>query len=85
MTTKQIRQTLENTIDTLSFRNGTYTAKKSYFWGVAQDGSKLADSIQKHLPKAEILDYGNHYHGFVGGARPGSSKDSYFYCKFTVK
>lgn len=82
MNTKQVRSILSDAIDTISFRDNTFTVKKSYFWGVTKDGSSLASKVEKLLPGVKVIDYGNHYHGFVGGARPGSSKDSYLYCKF---
>ena len=82
MSTKQVREVVSNVADTLSVRQGVFTVKKSYYWGVTQGGSALADKIKSLLPEAFILDYGNHYHGFVGGAKSGSSKDSYFWVKF---
>lgn len=85
MNTKTVRSLLENSVDVLSFRNKVYTAKKSYYWGATQDGSAFRDKIQKLIPKARVVDYGNHWHSFVGGAKPGSSQDSYYYCKFEIK
>ncbi len=82
MNTKQVREVLKNHINTLSFRQGIFTVKKSYFWGFTDDGSALADKIKKLLPNTNIVDYGNHFHDFVGGAKPGSLKDSYFWVKF---
>lgn len=82
MTTKQVREAISNNASTLSYRGGVFTAKKSYFWGICGDGSGLADKIKKLIPTAEIVDYGNHYHSFVGGAKPGSPQDSYFWVKF---
>lgn len=82
MKTKDIKDKLGYNVDVLSCRDGVYTAKKSYYWGVTKDGSDFADMVQKVLPNVKVIDYGNHYHGFVGGAKPGSNKSSYFYCKF---
>ena len=82
MTTKHIKEAVGNVVSTLSSRGGVFTAKKSYFWGICGDGSGLADKIKSLVPTAEIVDYGNHYHSFVGGAKPGSPQDSYFWVKF---
>ena len=85
MSTKDIKRHLEQLFDTISCRDGVYTIKKSYYWGFTEDGSALADKVKKKLPSADILDYGNHWHPFVGGAKSGSARDSYHYCKFKVQ
>lgn len=85
MKTKDIKDKLGRYADVVSVRNGIYTVKKSYFWGSMKDGSELALNVQTILPKVKVIDYGNHFHHFVGGAKPGSSKDSYYYCKFKLK
>lgn len=82
MTTKEVKEAIGATADVLSVRHGVFTAKKSYYWGFTDDGGKYADKIKKLIPEAEVVDYGNHWHPFRGGAKPGSSRDSYFYCKF---
>jgi hypothetical protein len=85
MSTKEVKKALEMVSDKISVRNGVYTIKKSYYWGVSEDGSALAKKVESKLDKAVVLDYGNHWHPFVGGAKSGSSKDSYLYCKFYIK
>ena len=85
MSTKEVKQALEMVSDKISVRNGVYTIKKSYYWGISEDGSALAKKVESKLDKAVVLDYGNHWHPFVGGAKSGSSKDSYLYCKFYIK
>jgi hypothetical protein len=82
MKTKDIKVRLNDQVDVVSFRDGIFTVKKSYYWGVSKDGSNLADMVKKFIPEATILDYGNHYHGFVGGAKSGSPQDSYWWVKF---
>jgi len=82
MKTKQVREAIDNITDTLSSRGGVFTAKKSYYWGSSKDGSAFANEIKSLVPTAEIVDYGNHFHGFVGGAKAGSPQDSYFWVKF---
>ena len=82
MKTNQVREAIGHITNTLSSRGGVFTAKKSYFWGFTNDGSALADKIKNLVPGAEIVDFGNHFHGFVGGAKPGSPQDSYYWVKF---
>ena len=92
MNKTQVRQALADITDSVSFKSfdketcqdNVFTAKKSYFWGLTSDGSGLADKVKKALPEAFVLDYGNHFHHFLGSARPGSGKDSYFWVKFKV-
>ena len=83
--TKEIKKALEMVSDKISVRNGVYTIKKSYFYGFGKDGSELAKKVESKLDNAVVIDYGNHWHPFVGGAKPGSSKDSYLFCKFYIK
>lgn len=84
MNTKTIKNILQDIADVVSFRNNIFTVKKSYYWGFGKDGSEFADKIQKMIPNAKIVDYGNHWHAFVGGAKPGSPQDSYYFCKFQI-
>ena len=79
-----IRSLLSGYFDTVSRKGNVWTVKNSYFWGVTQDGSKTAEKVRSLLPAAKILDYGNHVHAFVGGAKTGSRQDSYFWVKFEV-
>ena len=82
MNTKRVREAIGEIINTLSSRGGVFTVKKSYYWGLSNDGSAFADKIKSRIPSAEIVDYGNHFHDFVGGAKPGSPRDSYYWVKF---
>ena len=85
MTTKEIQNKFgSNAI--ISVRHGVFTLKKSYFWGITKDSRDVMEPIVKSIiPNAKIIDAGNHFHAFVGGAKPGTAKDSYFWIKFTVK
>ena len=82
--TKEIKALISHVADRVSFSKGIYTAKKSYYWGLTKDGSDFANKVMSLIPNAEQIDYGKHYHGFVGGAKTCSEKDSYFYVKFKV-
>jgi len=71
-------------VNIISRREGVITIKKSYFYGMMHSGQALADKVTKAFPDASIIEYGNHFHQFVGGAKSGSPKDSYFWCKFKL-
>ena len=85
MKTAQVREMLNEKFDTLSQRNGIFTVKKSYFWGISKNGEEQAETVKSLIPQAMIIDYGNHFHGFVGGAPAGSPNSSYYYVKFTIE
>lgn len=74
--------------DYLSQRNKVFTIKRSYYWGSLKSGDEYASNIQKKLEAVgvhcRIEDSGNHFHGFVGGAKSGSAQDSYLWAKFVV-
>jgi len=63
---------------------GQFRYHKSYYWGILDTPDKLISLIKKKLPTATITNSGNHYHGFVGGAESGSTKDSFLWATFTV-
>lgn len=80
--TSEIRETLH--CDSVSRKGDIITAKKSYFWGVTSDGSAFAALVEKQYPNARVVDYGNHFHHFVGKAKSGSRQDSYYWVKFRL-
>jgi hypothetical protein len=85
MNPSEVREKLKSVTGIVSFTKGIYTAKKSYYWGITKSGSEFADKVKAALPEAEILEHGNHYHAFCGGAKSGSAKDSYYWVTFKMK
>ncbi len=81
----EIKERLYQYFDTFSFKSGIYTIKRSYYWGISKTGETLSEKVTKTIPNANIIDYGNHWHAFVGGAKTGGPQDSYLWVKFTVK
>ena len=63
-------------------RDGTFRVVHSFYYRHGMNSKKWADNVFAALTKARIAcvieDYFEHYHGFVGGAKTGSSQDSYF-------
>lgn len=80
----EVLKLLKYKFNVASFKDGIYTVKDSYYWGVSKSGEQKVQKVKEIYPNAEIIDYGNHYHGFVGGVRPGSSQDSYYWVKFKL-
>lgn len=72
-------------IDGFKFhKDGTITAWHSYFYGIGMTTEVVADFIREEFPDITVLDSGNHYHKFVGGAKSGSSQDSFIWVKFKI-
>lgn len=60
-----------------------YRACYSYFYRVQAPKNPI-EKIIKRLPKAVILEEGDHWHIFVGSAAPGSSQDSFIWVDFRI-
>jgi hypothetical protein len=86
-TPKQVKEFIEAchavTHASVSCSKGIFTVKKSYFYG----GGKALDSLRwlvESIPDIKIVESGDHWHSFVGGAKAGTAKDSYVWVKFTI-
>jgi len=82
----QKRQAIKDKIfaDTLSVRKGIYTAKWTYFYSHGKTAEYYKKRVQEQLEGAEILEFGDHWHAFCGGAKAGSARDSYFWVTFKL-
>ena len=65
-------------------RNRNFVAKWSYFYRHGMTEEALSEKVKRLLPSAIIIESGDHLHGFVGGAKAGSSQDSYMYVEFAL-
>ena len=82
MKAEEIKKALKCSV--LSRRSGIYTAKYSYYWGFTKSGEEYKSKVLAVFSNAQIIDFGNHFHSFVGGAKTGSSQDSYTWIKFKL-
>lgn len=82
MTTKQVSELLGS--KNVSHRNGKFKYWSSYYYRHGKSESTLIQNVKQKIPNAVIVDSGDHFHSFVGGAKSGSPKDSYFYVYFTL-
>ena len=86
-----ISKTLSEKVSGYKSRRGNvYTFKRGYFYHHGATSMTYAiDVFQKAcsiLPECnvKIVDNGNHWHAFVGGAKEGSAQDSYLYAKLEI-
>ena len=66
-------------------RAGTFRVVHGFFYRHGMDSQKWGEKVMLALSKpstdfvgANLVDTSEHWHGFVGRARAGSSQDSYF-------
>jgi hypothetical protein len=69
-------------VDGCSKHKGVFTARRGYFYTHGGTAEKFRDKIVEALPGANVIDYGDHYASFRGGA--SLSKQSHWWVKFTL-
>ena len=73
--------------DKVSKHKDIFTARFGYFYRHGQSGESTRDKVVKRLTDAgikhTILDYGDYWTPFCGGAP--IEKSSHFYVKFTIE
>jgi hypothetical protein len=68
--------------DTLSKSGGHYIVRKQYFYRMGNSEENLKNNVLKVFPNAKIVEIGDHYASFRGGASVAAS--SHFWVKFDV-
>jgi hypothetical protein len=63
---------------------GTIIAKWGYFYRMERSPEKYAARVKQLYPNAEIVDKGDHWATFRGGAKTGSEQSSYMYVEFKL-
>lgn len=69
-------------VDTASTKNGVYTIRKGFFYTNGFTAEKLAERVLEAYPEAKILDKGEVWKPFRGGASVAAS--SHWFVKFTL-
>ena len=86
MTNKEIRKTLQNHFcdepGCVSYYKGVWTVREGYFYRHGRSEDKVALRVLGIFPEAKIVDKGDHWATFNGGASIKAS--SHFWVKFTV-
>ena len=88
MKTKKMTKTEIQTTLTCSAvsknRAGNYIAKWSYFYHHGRTAEGYVAKVQDAFPTAIIIQTGDHFHAFCGGAKSGSARDSYMWVEFQL-
>ena len=84
MTSNTVSVLLDVKPERIRKSKGVFRYHQSYFYGVTKSADALVNRVKEKIPNAIIIDSGNHFHEFVGGAKSGSAQDSYLWVKFTV-
>ena len=86
-----ISKTLSEKVSGYKSRRGdVYTFKKGYFYHHGATGMsyglEVFQAACRALPECNVklVDKGDHWHAFVGGAKEGSAQDSYLYAKLEI-
>jgi len=82
MTTKQVSELLQS--EYVSKYKGQFKYWRGYFYRFNMTPEKLVTHVKEKIPTAIIVDSGDHWATFNGGAKSGSSKDSYMWVKFVL-
>lgn len=80
MTFKQVKSTLR--MDTLSVRAGVFTARREFYYQHGKTTEHLIKEIKAALPDVVIVDSGEVWKPFRGGATTANS--SHWFVKFTI-
>lgn len=85
MTIKEITELLlDNGFDFVKNKSKFIETGQSYYYTNGLTPEKLENRLKEVFPNATIIESGDHFHSFVGGAESGSAKDSYMYVRFTI-
>ena len=84
MTNKEIRAKLrdEGCCDSISQRDGKWTVRRTFFYRHGGTAEKLWLSVNKLLPDASLVDMGEVWKPFNGGA--SVARSSHWYVVFTM-
>ena len=69
-------------VDTISRKENIYTVRKEYFYRFGKDEDTIVEKILVLFPTAKIIDKGDHFAPFRGGASTANS--SHWYVKFSI-
>ena len=78
--TKEIKNQLTG-VDTVSKRNGIFTVRKEFYYRHGMNSETLIDKIKKVFPDVIIIDSGEIWKPFRGGASVANS--SHWFVKFS--
>ena len=68
----------------VSKHKGIFKFWKSYFYRHGMTVAQLEKQVKDKFPNALIVESGDHWAAFAGGAKSGSAKDSHMFVKFDL-
>lgn len=80
MKTNDIKDMLD--ADTISKKGDVYTIRREFFYSHGGSSEGLANKVKKVFPNAVIVDHGEHWAAFRGGASVAQS--SHWWVKFKL-
>ena len=84
MKMKEIKERLEGIVDTVGKNKaGRYVARRGFFYTHGFSGEQFAAKIEAALPGAKMIDCGEVWKDFRGGASVASQ--SHFWAEFEVQ
>ena len=81
-TINDVESMLDYQFDKISRSKGAFIARKSFFYRFDNTVDKYVDIVKKLIPNVKIIDSGEVWKPFKGGAP--IEKQSHWYVKFTV-
>lgn len=82
MKTSEIKDLLHNPDVVGRKKNGNYIARWGFFYTHGKTSEKFAAGVKANIPNAEIVDHGEVWKPFRGGATV--SQGSHFYVEFKI-
>jgi hypothetical protein len=80
MTTKEVRAKLEGVFDSVSQKDGVFTVRLGFFYTFGKTTEDVENSVRRAFPNAEIVDSGQVWKPFSGGA--SVARSSHWFVKF---
>ena len=82
MKTKEIKDILGHSFDTVSKYKGVFTVRRGFFYRHGGTTDKCVNTVLLKIPGVKIVDSGEIWKAFNGGAL--LKNQSHWYVKFTV-
>ena len=82
MTAKDVRNALAGVADSVTLRNGVWTARRGFFYAHGGSAEAFAAAVRRALPTATVLDSWEKWTPFRGG--DSVARGSHWGVKFTV-
>ena len=80
-TLKEVKEKLS--ADSYSVKNGVFTVRRGYFYRMGKTTEDFEKKVLESFPNAKIVDSGDVWKAFNGGA--GIAQNSHWYVKFTLE